>query len=146
MVLRVCRKLGSERQMRAWHSVRSRKLILPGGTSGYRGAINSDKLYYPRYILSRMKSNGPCLPSLSATPVLLPCDRDILPPSLPLPPFQRSTVGTCTPVIASEGDMRLVPLERKCYHFLLAIFLAPSLFFLLPSFSTYPFPLASLLS
>lgn len=36
-----------------------------------------------------------------------------------------------TPVIAGKGHMRLVPLERKRCHFLLAIFLAPapSLFF-----------------
>lgn len=103
-----------KRQMRACRrSVRSRKPILPGGTRAgiSRGAINSDKLYYPRYILSRMKSSGPCLPLLSATPPR--SGVGVLHPSLPLPPILRPTVGTCTPVIAGEGDMRLVPLVNE---------------------------------
>lgn len=35
------------------------------GSHGYRGPINSDKLYYPRYIPSRVKSNGPYSPPYS---------------------------------------------------------------------------------
>lgn len=114
-----------------------------GGHERYRGAINSDKLYYPRYILSRMKSSGPCL---------RPCrpplrDQDILLPSLLFSLLRSPTVGTCTPVIADEGDMRLVSLERKRCRFLHAIFLAPpayasSLSILLSSpFSIYSFSL-----
>lgn len=76
-------------------------------------------------------------------------DRGGLFPFLPFPPLRGSTVGTCIPVIAGKGHMRLVPLERKRCHFLLAIFLVPavrSFPILLSPFSIFPFSLASLLS
>lgn len=93
------------------------------GRGGYRGAINSDKLYYPRYILSRMKSSGPCLPS---SPAGHPT-RSVS--SFPSCRYRRFGVPLwicAPPVIAGEGDMRLVLPERKRCHFLPAVFLAPA--------------------
>lgn len=130
VILRVCRKPESERQIASVAFGAIEKADSTGG-HGYRGAINFDKLYYPRYILSRMKSSGPCLPSLSATPLRTGC-----PPSVPSLAAASTSHCGCTPVIAGEGDMRLVPLERKRCHFLHAIFLAPTIvrsFPILPS-------------
>lgn len=83
-----------------------------------------------------MKSSGPCLPSLSATPLRAGCPPSV--PSLPLPPppLRRPTVGAPR-LLRGEGDMRLVPLERKRCHFLHAIFLAPTI---VRSFPVLPSP------
>lgn len=143
MVLRVCRKL-SERQMRAFGA--TEKADSTGGHERVSRGNKFRQIVLPALytVAHEVERSVPSVPV--GHPRHPPRDRGNLPPSLPLPPFRRPTVDTCTPVIAGEGDMRLVPLERKRCHFLLAIFLPLSLFFLPPFFSTHPFPLASLLS
>lgn len=70
-----------------------------------------------------MKSSGPCLPSS-------PADHPTRSVS-PFPSCRYRRFGVplwirAPPVIAGEGDMRLVPPKRKRCHFLPAVFLAPA--------------------
>lgn len=74
--------------------------------------------------------------SVPSVPVGRPSANGGCPPSVPSLAAASTSHCGCTPVIAGEGDMRLVPLERKRCHFLHAIFLAPTIvrsFPILPS-------------
>lgn len=109
--------------------LRSRKLISPEGRVS-RG--NKFRQIVLPALYTVMKSSGPCLPSPTGHSV-----RSVS--SFPACRYRRFGVPMwirAPPVIAGEGDMRLVPPERKRCHFLPAVFLAPALVLLpLPLFS-----------